>query len=126
MVSRKYNEHIGGHIVANLSEEERSTKSAGICCLSSTLTRSPTITYYLLFTMKGNNWKYLRTLHHGKLAISDHTNLDIRLRFKFHRNFYIVVDDSRHLETVKRTGCLFIAESLRCLKMSSYPCQIRG
>ena len=51
MVSRKCNEHIGEHIVANLSEEERSTKSAGICCLSSTLTRSPTITY-LIFALQ--------------------------------------------------------------------------
>ena len=76
--------------------------------------------------MKGYNWKYLRTLHYDKLAISDHTNLNIGLKFKFHYNFYIVVDASRHLETVKRTGCLFIAESLRCLKMSSYPCQVRG
>ena len=87
MVNQKC-EHIGEHgHVANLSEEERSTKSAGICCLSSTLTRSPTITYYFLFTMKGYNWKYLRTLHYDKLAISDHTNLVIRLKFKFHCNF---------------------------------------
>ena len=75
-------------------------------------TRSDFSIDYLLFTMKSYNWKYLRTLHYDKLAISDNTNLNIRLRFKFHRNFYIVVDDSRHLETVKRTGCLFIAESL--------------
>lgn len=88
MVNKKCNEHIGEHEhVANLSEDERSTKSAGICCLSSTLTRSPTITYYLLFTMKSYNWKYLRTLHFDKLAISDHTNLNIRLRKEFHWNF---------------------------------------
>ena len=42
---------------------------------------------FFLFTTKGYNWKYLRTLHYDKLAISDHTNLDIRLKFKFHCNF---------------------------------------